>query len=95
MNGLGLLAQVVHQDVLPEVYRCCEVGFSLADFRDPLDELDEITVRCQHEGVDKDPRLSADRHFLEGFIEDHRIQPEGTLVDSPIRHASSPTVCRQ
>ena len=82
VNGSCLALHVVHQQILAEVVRCGEVGFSLAHLRDLLDELDEAVVCREHEGVDHYAGAFALVDFLERFADDKGVKAKGVFVDA-------------
>ncbi len=85
MNCLYFLPQVIHQYVLAEVQRRCEICFAAAYLSHLLHELDQRAITRQHESVDENSRFAARRNFLECLLQNHRIQSESILVDSAVR----------
>ena len=68
MDRLDFFLQIIHQDVLAEINRRCEVRLPSADLSDLLDEVDEVIIAGEHEGIDEDARFAAGRHFFERLL---------------------------
>lgn len=84
MYSPRLLAHIIHQQILAQRVGSREVGFAATDLRHSLDEIDEVVIPGQHEGVDEDARLAALGDFLERFLDDDGIEAEGVSVDPAI-----------
>ena len=67
MDSFHAAGHEVHQQVVPEVFRRCEVGFAAAHRADFLHELHESEVASEHESVDHDVRAFAAGDLFEGF----------------------------
>ncbi len=78
------LLHVVHQQVLAKRVRRGEVGFATAHFSDLLDEVDQVGIARQHEGVDQDSGLAAVGNLLQRLSNHVRIKPERVLVDAAV-----------
>ena len=74
---LTLAFQKVHHDGLAQGHSGREVGLSSGNFTHLLDELNQVRVPSQHEGVDENTGFSAGRHLLEGFFQDKGVQSPG------------------
>ncbi len=70
MDGTGLAIHVVHQQILTQVVRSCEVSFAAAHLGHLLDERDQVIIVRQHERVDQNARLLATVYFLKRTADD-------------------------
>src|SRR5271155_1662325 len=84
MYCLRLPRHVIHQQILPERIRRCEVCLAPAHLRHFLDELHQPVIRCQHESINQHPRAFALRNFFERLTDDQRIKPESVLIDASV-----------
>src|SRR3990172_6651505 len=66
---LPLVGDVVHEDVLAQLIRRGVEDATLVDLRHLVDELLQVVVAVQHEGVDGDALLCAPLHFLQGLAD--------------------------
>src|SRR5438270_14011691 len=81
-NAALLAAEEVYEDELGEVAGGGEVGLPRCHLRHPLDELDEVVVRGQHEGVNHHPRLAARLHLAEGGLHHQGVAAHRVLVEA-------------
>src|SRR5712664_4836765 len=79
-NPAGPSSKKVYQNELGEVSGICEIGFSIGHCRHLLDELDEIKVAGQHEGVNHYAGFAAGLDFLEGGLHHKRIAAHRVFV---------------
>src|SRR4051794_27009673 len=82
MNVFGAAAQEVHQDVLAERHSCREVSFALADLRHLFNEVNQVIIVRQHEGVDHDAAAAALRYFSESFLQNARVKPHRVFINA-------------
>src|SRR6266404_2384068 len=80
----GFALHEIHQQVLPEVLRGGEVGFTAAHLRNFLHKIDQRIVGREHEGIDHDVRPLAFVHFLERFADYEWIESEGVFVNAAV-----------
>src|SRR5215831_16469892 len=84
MNMPRLAAYIIHQQILAERVGRGEVSFPAAKLRNLLDEVDQVVIASQHEGVDQDSCALALGHFFDCLRDDERIEAEGILVDTAV-----------
>src|ERR1700677_4860038 len=84
VNVAGLLADIIHQQILAEGIGSGEIGLAAAKFGNFLDEVHQAVVAGEHESVDQNPGSLALRDFLERLRDYQRIQAEGVLVNAPV-----------
>src|SRR5580693_6256461 len=84
VNIAGLLADVIHEQVLAEGVWSGEIGFAAAKLGNFLYEMYQAVVAGEHEGVDQNSSALALGDFFEGLGDDQRIEAEGVLVDAAI-----------
>src|SRR5829696_5784104 len=82
LDAALLAAEEVYQDELREVAGRGEVGFARGHGRHLLDELDEVVVRGEHEGVDLDAGLAARLHLAEGRVHHDGVAAHRVLVEA-------------
>ena len=68
MDAPGPPLHIIHQDVLAQGHRRGEVGFPLANLRHTFDEIDQIIIVGQHEGVYHYVAAAAERDFSERLL---------------------------
>ena len=62
-----------------------EVGLATSHRRHLLDELDEVVVRRQHEGVDHDAGLAARLHLAKSSLHHDGVAAHRVLVEASVR----------
>ena len=70
VDGLHAAGHEVHEQVVAKGLRRGEVGFAAAHGADLLDELHELEVGGEHEGVDHDIGALAAGNLFEGLGDD-------------------------
>ena len=69
VDGLHAAGHEVHEEIAAEGFGGGEVGLAAAHLADLLDELDELEVACEHEGVDHDVGALAAADFFQRFAD--------------------------
>src|SRR5579885_265966 len=91
-NAALLALEEINQDELRQVAGRGEVGFTLSHRRHLLDELDEVVVRGEHEGVNHDARLAARLNLAQRRLHHDGVAAHRVLVEpaAPVKLAVAP-----
>src|SRR3989304_601492 len=82
---LSLVGHVVHEYVLAQLVGGGVEDAPLVDPRHLVDELLQVVVAVQHEGVDRDPLLSAPLHFLQRLADGDGAGRVGEVRAAPLQ----------
>ena len=78
-EAFAFLGYVVHQDVLAEALGGGVEDAAFVHFGDLVDELFEVVVAVEHEGVDDDVFLGAAAHFFQRLADGDRARGVGEV----------------